>query len=96
LETIPIADRLDALAIAVGRLDERWSAASFEVLADRQPGLAIEAVCRAIESGQQHISPAGIRRLVSAGRRALDLLDARGRSDLMPRIASATAAVTRT
>jgi hypothetical protein len=95
LDTIPAVDRLEALASALGRLDERWSAASFEVLADRYPRLAIEAVCRTIES-RQHMSPAGVWRLTYAGRRALELLDARERKDLMPRIARATAALSPT
>lgn len=94
LDGIPVAARLAALASALGRIDERWSAASFEVLADRHPQPAVEVICRALEAGQ-YFNPTGVRRLVTAGRRALELLPARDRSGLMPRIAGASAEVAR-
>jgi len=93
LDSVPVRDRLDALACALGRVDERWSAASFDVLADSHPTLAIESICQALQS-QHYTGPAGVRRLVSAGRRALDLLVPAQRNLLMPRIAAATAIVT--
>jgi len=92
LDSVPVRDRLDALAAALGRVDERWSAASFGVLADSHPTLAIEAICQALES-QHYTGPVGVRRLLSAGRRALDLLVPAQRNPLLPRIAAATAKV---
>jgi hypothetical protein len=92
LDGVPVAARLAALASALGRLDERWSAASFEVLADRHPQQAVEVICHALGAGQYR-GPSGVRRLVTAGRRALELLSGPDRSTLMPLIAGASADV---
>lgn len=93
LDEVPVAERLDALASALGRVHEQWSAASFDILADTHPLLAVHAVCSALES-RGYAGPAGVRRLIKAGLRPLELLDPAQRSAAIPRIAAATAAVT--